>query len=74
MKKSEAIDFFGSGAGLGRAVGLTRSRISQWSQELTQKQSDMVTGAAMRLGKMRPTGTKGDSDVAGPNSKKHTNG
>lgn len=52
---------FGTGAALARAVGLTRGRISQWDHELTQKQADLVTGAAMRLGKMRPAGAQSPS-------------
>ena len=58
MKKSDAIALFDpvhrTAAALARAVGLSRSRISQWPERLTQKQQDLVTGAAMRLGKMRP--------------------
>lgn len=51
--KSEAIKLFGTtAADLARAVGLTRSRISQWPPLLTQKQTDLVLGAAMRLGKL----------------------
>lgn len=53
MKKSEAIRLFDTGAALARAVGLTRGRISQWPDELTQKQADLVRGAAVRLGKMQ---------------------
>lgn len=55
MKKTEAIKLFGTGAGLARAVGLTRGRISQWPDVLTQKQIDLVVGAALRLGKIAPT-------------------
>ena len=50
MNKSEAIGLFGTAAELSRAVGLTRGRISQWPDELTQKQTDLVIGAATRLG------------------------
>ena len=52
MTKSDAIDLFGSAAKLARAVGLSRARISQWGNELTQRQADLVTGAAVRLGKL----------------------
>lgn len=55
MRKREAIELFETGAGLARAVGLTRGRISQWPDELTQKQVDLVVGAALRLGKIEPT-------------------
>lgn len=56
MKKSDAIKLFGTGADLARAVGLTRGRISQWPEELTQKQTDLVTGSAIRLGKIPSAG------------------
>jgi len=55
MTKQQAIDLFGgSGAELGRAVGLTRGRISQWPDELRQRDADLVIGAALRLGKKVP--------------------
>ena len=55
MLKSEAIQIFGETAvDLAKAVGLTKGRISQWDDELTQKQSDLVIGAAIRLGKIIP--------------------
>jgi hypothetical protein len=56
MTKQQAIDIFGNGAELGRAVGLSRARISQWPAELEQRETDLVVGAAMRLGKHLPTG------------------
>jgi UTP--glucose-1-phosphate uridylyltransferase len=54
MKKSDALKMFDSAADLGRALGLSRSRICQWPEELTQKQADLVIGAAIRLGKISP--------------------
>lgn len=54
MRKSDAIVLFGTGTALASAVGLSRSRISQWPEKLTQKQQDLVTGAAVRLGKISP--------------------
>jgi hypothetical protein len=55
MTKQQAIDIFGgSGAELGRAVGLTRGRISQWPDELEQRETDLVVGAAIRLGRKLP--------------------
>jgi hypothetical protein len=56
MTKDEAIQLFNTASNLARAVGLTRSRISQWDDQLTQKQTDLVTGAAVRLGKLKPNG------------------
>jgi hypothetical protein len=55
MLKSDAIKIFGTTAvDLADAVGLTKGRISQWDDVLTQKQADLVRGAAMRLGKEIP--------------------
>ena len=51
MTKSEAIKIFGSGAELARALGITRGAVSQWPEDLPQRDSDAVTGAALRLGK-----------------------
>lgn len=63
MTKAEAISLFNSAANLARAVGLTRGRISQWEENLTQKQADMVIGAAVRLGKLANNGKPSDSPV-----------
>lgn len=54
LTKQQAIDLFGNGAKLGRALGLTRGRISQWPETLDQRQTDLVVGAAIRLGKDVP--------------------
>ncbi|MNX76006.1 hypothetical protein D3C86_1074980 [compost metagenome] len=51
MTKQEAIRAFGSGAALARALGLTRSAISQWPLQLDQTRADRVSGAALRLGR-----------------------
>jgi hypothetical protein len=60
LTKQQAIEIFGnSGAELGRSVGLHRSRISQWPEVLDQKQTDLVIGAAIRLGKPLPEGFAG---------------
>lgn len=56
MTKQQAIELFGSGAALGRAVGLTRGRISQWPDQLGQRETDLVVGAAVRTGKKLPAG------------------
>lgn len=50
MNKSDAIQIFGSSAELARAIGVSRGRISQLSQELEQRDVDRVIGAAIRLG------------------------
>ncbi|WP_081953440.1 Cro/CI family transcriptional regulator [Mycoavidus cysteinexigens] len=54
ISKQQAIRVFGSGANLGRAIGITRSAISQWPDRLDQRQTDLVIGAALRLGKLLP--------------------
>ena len=54
MLKSDAVKIFGTAIELSRAVGLTKGRISQWDEVLTQKQADLVLGAAFRLGKEIP--------------------
>lgn len=57
LTKQQAIEIFGSsGAELGRALGLSRGRISQWPEQLDQDQTDRVIGAAFRLGKQIPEG------------------
>ncbi|OWT68066.1 MULTISPECIES: Cro/CI family transcriptional regulator [unclassified Achromobacter] len=53
MTKQEAIAKFGNGAALARALGITRSAISQWPDVLDQTRTDLVNGAAMRLGKIK---------------------
>jgi len=57
MTKKEAIEIFGSGAALGRALGISRAAVWQWPERLDQKQTDMVVGAAVRLGKSLPAGS-----------------
>lgn len=54
MDKKTAISFFGSGAALGRAIGISRTAIGFWPDVLTTRQQDEVIGAAIRLGKITP--------------------
>ncbi len=54
LSKQQAIRVFGSGADLGRAIGVGRSAISQWPEKLNQRQTDLVIGAALRLDKPLP--------------------
>ena len=44
---------FDSQAGLARALGISRAAVAQWPDELTQRQIDEITGAALRLGKLQ---------------------
>ena len=51
MRKSEAISLFGRTQNdLARALGITKSAVSQWPEELDQEKTDRVLGAALRLG------------------------
>lgn len=50
MNKQDAIQLFGSGAALARALGITRGAVSLWPDVLDQRRADEVVGAAMRLG------------------------
>jgi UTP--glucose-1-phosphate uridylyltransferase len=52
MKKKDAIKLFGSTlTDLGNALGgKGKSAISQWPEELTEDQKNMVIGAAVRKG------------------------
>lgn len=58
MDKKTAISFFGSGAALGRAIGISRTAIGFWPDVLTIRQQDEVIGAAIRLGKITPEQAK----------------
>jgi predicted transcriptional regulator len=53
MTRSEAIRLFGSRQqDLADALGITRSAVAQWDEQLTQERIDRVIGAAVRLGKL----------------------
>ncbi|ATF86903.1 Cro/CI family transcriptional regulator [Burkholderia gladioli] len=56
LTKQQATAIFGSGAALARALGITRGAVSQWPDELDQKYTDMVIGAAVRVGRAVPPG------------------
>lgn len=51
MTKQEAINTFGTAANLARALGMTRSAISMWPNDLDNQRADRVRGAAIRLRK-----------------------
>lgn len=55
MKKSEAIKLFGhTQEALALSLGITKSAVSQWPDDLPQHIEDRVVGAAVRLGKLPP--------------------
>lgn len=54
MNKKTAISLFGSGAALGRALGISRTAVGFWPEILTIRQQDEVIGAAIRLNKITP--------------------
>lgn len=56
LTKQQAIAIFGDGVRLADALGLTKGAISQWPDDLDQKRTAMVIGAAVQLGKDVPPG------------------
>ena len=50
MKKKYAIYLFDGVQKMADAIGVTRQSVYEWPDELKQKQSDLVIGAAFRLG------------------------
>lgn len=56
LTKQQAIAMFGDGVRLAEALGVTKGAISQWPEELDQKRTAMVIGAAVQLGKPVPEG------------------
>ena len=65
MTKTEAIAIFGSRQqDLADAVGVTRSAVAQWPEELPQRHVDIVVGAAVRLGRLPCPGRYQDSQQA----------
>lgn len=58
MNKKIAISLFGSGAALGRALGISRTAVGFWPEILTIRQQDEVIGAAIRLNKITPEQAK----------------
>lgn len=53
MRKQDAISLFGTPRALASALGVTPQAIYQWPDKISQEQADRVTGAAVRLGKVR---------------------
>jgi len=52
MKKTTAINFFGSTKKLADALGISRHAIYQWPEDLPQRTADEVVGAAIRTGRI----------------------
>ena len=50
MEKKEALRVFGTASALARAMGVTRSAVSQWPEKLTPRVGDRVIAAALRSG------------------------
>ena len=53
MKKSEAIELFGTIGDLAKGVRVTTQAISQWPDILTDRLKFQVVGAAYLLGKFK---------------------
>ena len=56
--KSQAVNIFQTATALANALGITKSAIGQWKDELTERQINEVTGAAIRLGFIKPSQIK----------------
>jgi len=50
MTKKHALTLFGGQVKLAAALGISRQAILKWPVKLTQRQTDEVNGAAVRLG------------------------
>ena len=50
MNKQTAIQIFKTQSAIADALGITRSAVSQWPEELDQRTTDELIGAAMRIG------------------------
>ena len=50
--KSKAASLFGSKSALADALGITRQAVNGWPEKLTERQSNEVTGAALKAGKL----------------------
>lgn len=63
MTRAEAVELFGGQQALADAIGVDRSRISQWPAKgrLPQRDADRVVGAAVRKGLL--TVRKGNQSI-----------
>jgi len=62
MDKSKVLNIFGSAARTAAAIGVSKSAISQWSDDVPQIHVDRVVGAALRLRVFVP------EDIVDPNN------
>lgn len=46
--KTQARERFGDQAGIARALGITPQAVHRWPEQLTTRQSNEITGAAIR--------------------------
>jgi transcriptional regulator with XRE-family HTH domain len=63
LTKQQAISIFKTGTALASALGITKGAISQWPNELDQKQTAMVIGAAVQTGRSVPSEFIGSVDA-----------
>ena len=49
IKKSEAIELFGTPGKLARVLNVNPNTVSRWPEQLTQSHSDEILGAAVRV-------------------------
>jgi DNA-binding transcriptional regulator YdaS (Cro superfamily) len=54
MTKTTASKLFGNATRLAEALGIKPQAISQWPEQLPQRRIDEITGAAFRLGLLKP--------------------
>ncbi|MGS0980994.1 Cro/CI family transcriptional regulator [Burkholderia glumae] len=64
LTKEQAVGIFGTQAELARALGISRSAVSQWGDSLDQQRTDMVIGAAVRVGRPVPNGFIADDSTS----------
>ena len=59
MDKKTAVQIFGTQSAIADALGITRSAVSQWPEQLDQRTTDELIGAALRIGIQIPEGFTG---------------
>ena len=53
MKKSEAINIFGSVRELANALGITPQAIYLWDEDLSERRENEIIGTAFKLGLLK---------------------